>query len=199
MYLIKSVCLTLLASAAALVPFFLILRLAFGNRELRLLPGFLVCLYLSAVLSLTGVPSLAYWRYLSFTPNLNLVPLVGMRADFKNAVLNVALFIPLGFLLPLLWRSFRKIGAAVLFGCAMSTAIELLQMFSGRATDINDLITNGLGTVIGYCIWQLTGKRRIYGQKTSDGTELALWCVVTAMEMFFVQPYILSSLELLTL
>lgn len=199
MYLVKSIALTLIASAAALIPFFLILRLVSGRGNLRLFPGFLVCLYLSAVFSLTGMPSLAYWRYLSFDVNLNLVPFVGIPADFKNAALNVALFVPLGFLLPLLWRGFRKMGAAALFGCGLSVTIEALQMFSGRATDINDLITNGLGTVIGYCLWRLTGKRRIYGQKTGDGTELTLWCAITALEMFFVQPYILSSLELLTL
>ena len=37
----------------------------------------------------------------------------------------------------------------------MSLAIEICQLFCYRATDVDDLIMNTLGTLVGYLIWLL--------------------------------------------
>jgi glycopeptide antibiotics resistance protein len=70
-----------------------------------------------------------------------------------NARGNVLLFLPLGFLLPLLWRGlgfWKGVGIAI----ALSAAIEVLQLFSRtwgsyRTVDINDVILNAAGASIG--------------------------------------------------
>ena len=69
-----------------------------------------------------------------------------------NVLLNIALFVPLGVLLPLLWKPFRKWYAALGAGFGVSLLIELTQLFTGRGMcDVNDLFTNTLGAMLGWC------------------------------------------------
>lgn len=69
-----------------------------------------------------------------------------------NVLLNIALFVPLGFLLPLLAKPFRKWYAALCAGFGVSLLIELAQLFTGRGMcDVDDLFTNTLGAMLGWC------------------------------------------------
>lgn len=71
--------------------------------------------------------------------------------NWGNVLLNVAMFVPLGFLLPLLDKSFRKWFLTIPTGFGVSLAIELIQLTMGRGIcDIDDLFCNTLGAVIGY-------------------------------------------------
>lgn len=67
---------------------------------------------------------------------------------------NIGMFVPVGFGLPMLWRK-MKWYHAVLFGGGFSFLIELIQVFTGRVSDIDDLILNTAGALLGfflYCI-----------------------------------------------
>lgn len=70
-------------------------------------------------------------------------------------LLNVIMFMPLGFLLPLLWKNKRQI--AKIFGTSLlfSFLIEFCQLFNFRTTDIDDLMMNTLGGVLGFWIWKI--------------------------------------------
>ena len=71
--------------------------------------------------------------------------------NWANVLLNVAMFVPLGSLLPLLGKKFRKWYLTIPAGFAVSLAIELLQLAIGRGIcDVDDLFCNTLGTMIGY-------------------------------------------------
>ncbi|MBD5507816.1 MAG: VanZ family protein [Lachnospiraceae bacterium] len=70
----------------------------------------------------------------------------------KNTILNIILFVPLGFLVPVIWKNYRSLKTMFFMGFALSVSIELLQIFTFRLTDIDDLITNTAGAVIGYYI-----------------------------------------------
>lgn len=73
--------------------------------------------------------------------------------NWANVLLNVAMFGPLGFLLPLLGKNFRKWYITLPVGFATSLAIELLQLAMGRGIcDVDDLFCNTLGAAIGYFI-----------------------------------------------
>ena len=93
---------------------------------------------------------LAYGRLSS---SINLIPLAAM--DWKGYALNAFMFMPLGFLLPLIWKSFRQAKKTVVFGFLMSLTIEVCQLFCFRATDVDDLIMNTLGAFLGYLCWKL--------------------------------------------
>ena len=69
---------------------------------------------------------------------------------------NLALFFPLGILLPLVWRRLR-FWRAILIVIALSISIELVQYFSSawgsyRSADINDVILNVLGACLGLAL-----------------------------------------------
>lgn len=110
-------------------------------------------LYLTAVFSVTGIPSVISWHV---HPDFNLIPLIDMMNDplayIRNTILNIMLFMPLGFLLPALWKEYRSLRITVAAGFILSLFIEILQIFTFRLTDVDDLITNTAGTILGYYI-----------------------------------------------
>ncbi len=81
-----------------------------------------------------------------------------------NAAGNVALFVPLGILLPLVWRPLR-FWRGIQIAIVLSCSIELLQYFSRalgsyRSVDINDVILNVLGACLGLGLVSLLRLRR---------------------------------------
>ena len=131
-----------------------------GQEAARLL---LVC-YLAALLALTWVPanfwSMAWAKlfrgyqdaihvaWLSGAFSLRPFFLDGGRFSWQMGA-NVLLYLPLGVLLPLVWREARWWTAAGA-GFALSLATELFQPIIGRSFDVDDLLTNALGALAGY-------------------------------------------------
>jgi len=77
----------------------------------------------------------------------------------RNAQGNFLLFLPLGFLLPLVWRRLR-FWRAMLIAIVLSCSIELLQFLSRswgsyRTADINDFVLNVLGACLGFALVSL--------------------------------------------
>lgn len=71
--------------------------------------------------------------------------------NWANVLLNVALFVPLGVLLPLLWKKCKKWYITIPIGFGTSLAIELVQLAISRGIcDVDDLFANTLGAVIGF-------------------------------------------------
>ncbi|MCU5333881.1 VanZ family protein [Bacillus cereus] len=75
-------------------------------------------------------------------------------AGSTTYLLNIVLFMPLGFLLPTIWPQFRKMKNTVCAGFFSSLAIELNQLLNNRITDIDDVFTNTLGAIIGYLLYK---------------------------------------------
>lgn len=77
-----------------------------------------------------------------------------LRYLLRDAIVNVALYIPLGFVAHSAFRSSRLPGfgiyGPVLLGLLLSTAMELMQLLEPvRHTSIADVITNVIGTGFG--------------------------------------------------
>lgn len=110
----------------------------------------LFVLYMNAMLIVVGIPSAQYIRW---NPEINWIPFQDISsANIVGMVLNVLMFVPFGAFLPIYFAKFRKVSATVLAGVLMSFTIELFQLFTFRVTDIDDLIMNTLGTLLGYGI-----------------------------------------------
>ena len=106
------------------------------------------CIYCVALLNMTGIFTLHY--RLNGTFSYSLVPFVG--SSIVPILLNFALFFPLGFLLPFLFRSCSGNWKKVIAICGFtSLTIELLQLFGGRYAEVEDLLINTLGWISG-CI-----------------------------------------------
>ena len=130
----------------------------FGPRR-RGVTASVLLLYALGVAAVTVVPRIGLppgsrWD----VPWWIVVQWVPFRVEAWSFVLNVVMFMPLGLLVPLLWRtadSWRRIAAVSL---ALSTAIESVQLAlwvtlgSFRTVDVNDLIANTAGGVAGLVV-----------------------------------------------
>jgi glycopeptide antibiotics resistance protein len=80
----------------------------------------------------------------------------------RNARGNLALFVPLGILLPLVWRRLR-FWNGLLAALAISVGIELAQYltrpWSNRLADVNDVILNVVGAALGLALVALLRMR----------------------------------------
>lgn len=151
----------------------------------------LFAVYLSGVFAVAGLPDI---RYVRFDPHYNIVPFAYMFTDLANTVLNVLLFVPMGFFLPALWERFYRFPRAVLFGFFCSMFIESLQLFTRRATDINDLMTNTAGTLLGWILARLI-LHLIPSWKPGEQIRDVYWVCGSAFAvMFFLQPFLADSL-----
>ena len=89
-------------------------------------------------------------------PFFNILDYDSKRDLLLNIIGNVGMFIPSGIVLPILYRNLDSFRKVVLAGAGISLCIELLQLpFRVRASDIDDLILNTLGVIIGYGLYAL--------------------------------------------
>ena len=98
----------------------------------------LLTLYLNAMYIVIGVPGV---QYICWDPTLNLIPFQDFSArNMEGMVLNAIMFAPLGFLLPAYFERYRHWGRTLAAGFLTSLTVELIQLFTFRATDVDDLI-----------------------------------------------------------
>ena len=97
-----------------------------------------------------------------FPLRLNLMPLVNIlrfetKADLLiNLIGNFAMFIPTGIITPLIYKKINTFGKVTLTGFLLSFTIEILQLpFAVRATDVDDLILNTAGCMVGFGLYAL--------------------------------------------
>ena len=144
--------------------------------------GFLFIVYIFMVISVTLFPFPinfnANFEYVQ--RSINIIPLksiindlsqIGVAYDgdvlfmigliVRNVGGNILLLMPLGFIAPILWDKFKDFKSVILLGFCVSISIEILQLLEtilsgwGRVTDIDDVICNVLGVIIGYLIYKL--------------------------------------------
>lgn len=79
----------------------------------------------------------------------------------RNIGGNVLLLMPLGFLAPIIWDKYNKLKNTMILGLVISFSIEILQLIEslmsgwGRITDIDDIICNVFGAIIGFYIYKM--------------------------------------------
>jgi VanZ family protein len=108
--------------------------------------GIAAAAWLASVLFMTLRPGSGSGRL------LNLVPLrFEGPASVVDAVLNVGVFVPLGLLLA---AAAIRLPATILIGLLLTLGIETGQYLSqvGRTADINDVLTNTTGTILGWAL-----------------------------------------------
>ncbi len=114
-------------------------------------------IYIMAVIKLTLFPIIMIGLPANLSSSVNLVPF--RRGVSRTDLLNVLMTIPFSIILPFISK-IRTLIKMSLVGFALGLGIELLQLaecaltggFSTRVIDINDVICNFLGVVIGYII-----------------------------------------------
>jgi len=101
-----------------------------------------------------------------FHRRMNLIPFGTisqyLSANFSSKIVvtnllgNIAAFVPMGFLLPLVLKKSISFLKAVMFCAVVSIAIEMTQYaFGVGAADVDDLILNLTGGLLGYAVFTL--------------------------------------------
>lgn len=102
---------------------------------------------------------------------VNIIPLntialqvSGLVADWDAVALlnlagNVFLFSPIGFFLPLIWRRWQAFHKMLWVGFGTTCFIEFVQYFIGRSSDVDDILLNTIGVLVGY--WAFVLLKRI--------------------------------------
>ena len=178
----------IISAAVILLPVFLILKIMIFRNIGDSVIYFIFSIYMAAVYVITGLPDVTS---IQIDPSFNFVPVIDMISDIKNSILNVVLFIPLGFMLPFINDRFKQIKYTALFGLCMTFIIEIMQIFTFRLTDINDIITNLAGTVIGYYIsMPLIKKLSFLEIKEQKWDKIYIVCGIDFIVIFFFQPFV---------
>ena len=98
---------------------------------------------------------------LNFLPFVNLMDYEVRREALINVIGNSFLFLPVGIVYPIVYKKLNTHGKIIAAGVGTSLAIEILQLlFFDRVTDIDDLILNSAGYLLGYGIYLLVTKAK---------------------------------------
>lgn len=174
---------TVISASVFLIPIYYGMYMLKFRDTGRVFLYYLFSLYLCVVYWLTGPPDITYFRW---DPGISLIPLHDMVGDLRSTVLNIAMFLPLGIGLPLLWKKYGSFSKTVIFGLLTSFGIEVAQLFTYRTTDINDLITNVAGTALGYLVYKVVFRKVHPQEKDHAPLLLTISCAV----MFFAEPFV---------
>lgn len=125
--------------------------------RVRLVMILLLSVYVAGVFHFTGTGTIYHIRQYgldAMTTQTNLILFSAESIDVVAYLLNVVLFLPLGFLLPLLWPKLNRFWKILLSGIAFSLLIELSQLLNIRNSDVDDLLLNTLGAVAGFALYR---------------------------------------------
>ncbi|KMN39383.1 MULTISPECIES: VanZ family protein [Lysinibacillus] len=105
--------------------------------------------YSSWRLTTNFIPFETILRYINYSQYFN------WEIIIVNLLGNLLIFTPMGFLLPLLSKKFRKAWVIICLGFISSLAVETVQfIFTVGSADIDDLILNTIGAWLGYLAYK---------------------------------------------
>ena len=144
------------------------------NKTVKTVLFILFVIYCAALAFVLLFPNLHRHGYGSRLYNLipfaTITELIGrliegtINADivFRNIVVNILLFVPMGAFLPVLFKKLRKFRWVILVCFSATVAAELLQLiFILGSFDVDDIILNTAGAAAGYGIVNIPVLRRI--------------------------------------
>lgn len=158
--LVLGIILTTLAIAIFLVGYFFIYkRMLKGTKKLKVSKvaqwGILL-IYIIVVLGATlGIRSAGYegstslQLFISYKEAWNSFS----KVEWRNIILNILMFVPLGVLLPIMFKKCQKFWITYLIGFLATIILEVIQLITKRGIfEIDDIFNNTLGCLIGYGI-----------------------------------------------
>lgn len=152
---------------------------------------FIFLYYVYLVLETTGIGTIweiGLYPGMKLQEEINLIP---FRDGISlSMILNVVMFMPLGFLLPLLWKEYQSLVRTAIIGFCFSCGIEFCQLFNRRVSDVDDLLMNTLGAILGWLIWIVFSRitHLKYGRRNQGfgGKEGAVYLALSLVDQFFL-------------
>lgn len=101
-------------------------------------------------------PDMVFPLWVNLRPLVHLFDFASTRDLLLNGLGNIAMFIPTGILIPILYSRRNTFWKVLVSGALISLCIEIIQLpFYVRSTDIDDLILNTTGVALGYGVYAL--------------------------------------------
>ena len=103
---------------------------------------------------------------------------IGTKLFYRNIIGNIIMFIPFGFFTSY-YLKLNKKRTIFYLTLIVSVVIELIQLKIGRAFDVDDIILNMVGSMIGYLLYRLMD--RVFGDlsDTIKGTFIVIGILTT--------------------
>lgn len=114
-----------------------------------------------------GLPDIPFFQ----VGKVSVTPLAKMFNNGFTFLSNIMMFMPFGFCPALLWRRsrwYKALGLGLLF----TENIECWQLFIGRTFDVDDLILNMLGAMLGWLLWRVLNRPRLWCRQRPPVEEL---------------------------
>lgn len=134
------------------------LRIAYlikGNKKFSLYREFLNLIFIIYILCLYHVVT---FQDINYGTN-NFIPFkeifrytIGSHKFFRNIIGNILLFVPFGFFTSYYLKN-KKMITTFILTLITSTTIEIVQYYIGRVFDIDDIILNVIGGIIGFLLF----------------------------------------------
>lgn len=156
----------------------------------------LFAVYLACLFFVTSAGTLYDGMVYGWQPKVDQINWIPFSQEIDGLVygLNVVMFLPFGFLAPLIFENQAKFYRIFLNSLGVTLLIELSQLLNNRRTDIDDLILNVLGGCLGYLIFwfiQRIVRGRLHPVSKSGWS---LWAVV--LLIFFSRFFLFDEIRL---
>ena len=160
-YLVLGIVLMVVVGLIITVGYFGIYKkLCKGKREIKFLNLFwwlMLIFYLFVVISVTLFRPSVFQngQIISFFYSYKEAWISASESAWRNIILNILMFVPLGFWLPVGKEKFHKFWKIYLLGFLFTVGIESLQLvLSLGLFEVADVFNNTLGTMIGYGLYK---------------------------------------------
>ena len=95
------------------------------------------------------------------------------RLILRQGLANILMFLPGGFLIAAAFPQFRNWRRILILGAGCSLTIEVIQFLIGRIADVDDVLMNSFGAVLGFGLFQFSGLgfrkiRSLFTQKETN-------------------------------
>ncbi len=98
---------------------------------------------------------------LNVNSGINIIPFseilryeIGTKMFYYNVIGNIIIFIPFGYLISS-YINPKRIWGIIITSLGTSSIVEFVQLQIGRSFDIDDIILNIVGAIIGYLLYKL--------------------------------------------
>lgn len=116
------------------------------------------------------------------------------KSVLRHIILNILMTIPLGILLPFIHNKFHKIRWTMTVGIIFVLAIELIQLTTNSGIfDVDDILNNSIGVLIGYCISMLVLSIKKKSNKNEPPKVLRYMIPILAIASIFLSLFIYGN------
>ena len=126
--------------------------------------GLVYFLFFAEMLDRTGIERSYRYNLILFREIRRFIvyaDLLGPMAVISNLFGNIVIFMPFGFLVPILGRKKRNFWFTSLLSFALSLAVECIQLVTRTGCfDVDDIFLNTIGGMLGYLVYALVQRKR---------------------------------------